>query len=313
MKKYWIIPVLLLFCSLLKAQDTEQLIKEANRLLEENKTDSAFIYLNKVKSKDPGNYDLINGFSKAYRQQQKYQESYDVISDGIKRYPDSVYLFFIRGELLYATMYTDGAIADFSRVLKMTTNDSIMMGAMLNRGACYIQRRDFQLAYEDFVRASLIDSTNLGVLNNIATVLDELGRPDESISILKKMIRIDSTFIGGYVNLGFQYTNQGKYREAIKYFDKALELQKDEPLTLNNRGSAKYFLKDYAGALEDINKSISIYPENSYAYRNRALVFIAQGKTDKACADIESSLEYGFTKMYGPEMEQLKKQHCSKN
>jgi hypothetical protein len=40
----------------------------------------------------------------------------------------------------------------------------------------------------------------------------------------------------------------------LKYFNKALTIEKDEPLTLNNRGLTKYNLKDYKGALNDINK-----------------------------------------------------------
>jgi hypothetical protein len=64
----------------------------------------------------------------------------------------------------------------------------------------------------------------------IATSLDELARPDEALWYLKKIITIDSTFIGAYVNLGFEYNNSGKDHEAVKYFNTSLTIENDELL-----------------------------------------------------------------------------------
>ena len=108
------------------------------------------------------------------------------------------------------------------------------------------------------------------------------------------------------------FTRLKKYKEAVQYFDKALAIEKDEPLTLNNRGLARYHLKDYKGALADINKSISVYPNNSYAFKNRALVYLALNQKEKACSDLAKASELGFTETYGGEVDELLKKHCSK-
>lgn len=92
----------------------------------------------------------------------------------------------------------------------------------------------------------------------------------------------------------------GRYEEALVYFNKALELDKDEPLTLNNRGYTRYKLNNLAGALEDIDKSIILYATNAYAYKNRALVYIALDK-EEACKDLQKARELQFEKQYGPE------------
>jgi tetratricopeptide (TPR) repeat protein len=240
----------------------------------------------------------------------KWEESFSFYTRGITQFPDSAYAYHHRAILLATLRYNDEAIADNTKALELVEKDSLRLMLFINRGTNYSQKRAFQKAYEDYYRAYLIDTSNTAVLNNMATVLDELGRREEAIVQLKKIIRIDSTFVGSYVNLGFQYTKLGKYKEAIEFFDKALSIEKDEPLTLNNRGLAKYYLTDYKGALNDINKSISIYPANSYAFKNRALVYIALKQTDKACIDIQAALDKGFTEMYGNEVIDLQKANC---
>lgn len=311
MKKIFLLLLLVsFFFQQSNAQKAKQLLEKAKALVEVNKTDSALLILKEVKEIDSLNYVAITMIAEIYFVQEKWEECYGTLSYGINFYPDSADLFFYRASLLYKTVNTDAAIADYTATLKLANDDTLIRRCLLNRGACYSQKRAFQQAYEDYFKANLIDSNNIDVLNNMATALDELGRSDEAISILNKIIIIDSSYIGPYVNLGYQYTKLGKYAEALRYFDKALLIDKEEPLALNNRGLTKYYLKDYTGAVADIEASIKIYPSNSYAFKNRALVYLALKQTDKACADLQKALDLAFTQMYGNEVLELKKANC---
>lgn len=311
MKKFFLLLLLVsFFFQQSNAQKAKQLLEKAKALVKVNKTESALLILKEVKKIDSLNYVAITMTAEIYFVQKKWDDCYEALSYGIKYYPDSSGLFYFRGGLLYITLNTDAAIADYTATLNLTNDDTLIRRCFLNRGDCYAQKRAFQLAYEDYFKANLIDSNNLDVLNNMATALDELGRSDEAISILNKIITIDSSYIGPYVNLGYQYTKLGKYAEALRYFDKALLINKEEPLALNNRGLTKYYLKDYTGAITDIESSIKIYPSNSYAFKNRALVYLALKQNDKACADLQKALDFAFTQMYGNEVLELKKANC---
>ncbi|MFK7810334.1 MAG: hypothetical protein AB8F74_21195 [Saprospiraceae bacterium] len=48
----------------------------------------------------------------------------------------------------------------------------------------------------------------------------------------------------------------------------------NNPLVLSNRGAARTELGKYDLAMLDINKSIEIYPENSFAFKNRAKLYL---------------------------------------
>jgi tetratricopeptide (TPR) repeat protein len=310
MRKFLLLPVLFLHLLHSSAQTIDSLLSRAGREMSAKRYKEAMQLYTKAWEKDSMNYRLLLDRGILYVEMKESEKAFYDFSRAIDLRPDSAEPYHRRAVILYSMMYTDEAIMDNTRALELAKDDTMRLMSFMNRGADKVQKRDFQGAYEDFTRASLIKPDDIGIINNISTVLDELGREKEAIDNLMRAIKIDSTFIGPYVNIGFLYTKLKRYKEAIVYFNKALIIEKDEPLTLNNRGLAKYYLNDLAGALDDINKSLSAYPGNSYAYKNRALVYLAKKENDKACADLKKANEKGFTQEYGEEVNELLKANC---
>lgn len=303
--------LLLLFLSLVAtAQPVKDLINQGQQLLGEKKFTEALVIYNKAFKKDSTTYDVFTGRGTAYFELKEFQLSYDDFSRAIALEPDSAIAYHYRANLMYILNYTDEAIADNTKAIERTSDEKFLLGCFINRGSAKEQKRDFKGAYEDFYRAYSYDTTDISVLNNLGTVLDNLGRQEEAIMYLKKAIALDSSFVGPYVNIGFQYSQLGRYEEALVYFNKALELEKDEPLTLNNRGFTRYKLNDLSGALEDINKSIFQFATNAFAYKNRALVYLALDKKEDACNDLKKARELQFEKQFGSEVNELLKKYC---
>jgi len=300
----------IIFSGFAGAQPVKDLIVKAQQLLVEKKFTEAIQIYNRAKQIDSTQYDLYTGRGTAYFEMKDYENAFNDFSKAISVKPDSALAYHYRANLLYTLLYTEEAILDNTKAIERATDDKFLLSCFVNRGSAKEQKRDFHGAYEDFIRAYSYDSTDIAIINNLGTVLDELGRRDEAIAFLKKAITIDSNFVGSYVNIGFQYTHMGKYEEALVYFDKALQLEKDEPLTLNNRGFARYKLNDLPGALDDINRSLMVFRDNSYAYKNRALVYIAMEKKEEACEDLQMAKTLQFEKQYGPEVNELLKKHC---
>lgn len=309
MKKLLLFPILL-GSMLLQAQPVKELITRGQQLLGEKKYIEALDVYNKAFKRDSTKYDVFTGRGTAYFELKEYQKCYDDFSRAIALEPDSALAYHYRANLMYVLNYTDEAIADNTKAIERTTDEKFLLGCFVNRGSAREQKRDYKGAYEDFYRAYSYDTTDLSVLNNLGTVLDDLGRREEAIMFLKKAIAIDSSFVGPYVNIGFQYTQIGRYEEALVYYTKALELEKDEPLTLNNRGFTRYKMNEFDAALEDINRSILLFNTNAFAYKNRALVYLAMDKKEEACQDLQRAKELQFEKQYGPEVNELIKKNC---
>ncbi len=240
----------------------------------------------------------------------QYQAAYETYTLLIELNPNNPIPYNQRALLLQNIQEFDLSIQDYTNALKLESSDSLKLTLHLNRGVARVKTRDFQGGYDDYMKAYLYDSLNIVVLNNIARVSDEVGKGDQTLTYLNKIIAIDSTFIGAYGNIGFKYHEMGEYRKAISYFNKVLKMEPNEPLGYSNRSYNYYKLGEYDNALNDINNSIRLYPTNSYAFRIRGLIYLAQKDQNRACKDFTDALEFGFTRMYGEEVETLKKKHC---
>lgn len=78
----------------------------------------------------------------------------------------------------------------------------------------------------------------------------------------------------------------------------------------NERGLAKSRKGDFQGAVEDYELVLKLDPANSFAYRNRALVSLAQKKTAEACEDLIHAEKLGFSRQYGDEVKKLLEANC---
>lgn len=81
--------------------------------------------------------------------------------------------------------------------------------------------------------------------------------------------------------------------EALKDFNKAIELDPlfDQPYFY--RANMKYSATDYKGALADYSKAIELNPGFADAYANRGNLYEALNQRDKACKDWIRANELG--------------------
>ena len=240
----------------------------------------------------------------------KLEDSFNDLNQALRIDPECIEAFIDRGLFYYRIHEFDKSVLDYTAALEIATQDSLRNAILVNRSSTYLKNRDYQQAIDDCNSILKNDSNDVGGLNNLAMALDGIGRGNETIGILKRIIVIDSTLVYPYMNIGFKLSLEEKYEEAMPYFNKAIELSPEMAITYNNRGYARFRLNDTDGALTDINKSIKLYPSNPYAYRNRGLVYHHLGKKTKACEDWNTAIKLDFTTIHGNEVKDLLKQNC---
>lgn len=84
--------------------------------------------------------------------------------------------------------------------------------------------------------------------------------------------------------------SQGKYRQGVVFYTKALDLNPQYVNAYNNRAHARNMLRDYAGAIEDCNQALKLVPSYSEAHLNRGRARRGQGNTDGALEDYNEVL-----------------------
>lgn len=292
------------------AQTRDTAYDRASALHDSNHNEEALQKINLLIEKDntKGSYYDLRGLIKA--DLGKMGEAAQDFSTAISRNPKEAMYYHHRAEAFYAMQNPDQAIEDNNAAIEYAATDSMKYAFILNRGSAKGMKRDFQGAYDDYMEVLKYDSTSQGALTNLGATMDDLGRSEEAVMYLQKVVRLYPDFVGGYANLAFRYAEKGEFKKALELNNKVVAMDPKEPLGYNNRGYVKYKMNDYKGALADINYSLSLYPANSYAYRNRALVYIAQKQMSKACDDLNAAVRYGFTEMYGEEVKELQAKYC---
>lgn len=71
-----------------------------------------------------------------------------------------------------------------------------------------------------------------------------------------------------YYDLAYELEEQGKYKEAIVFLDKAIEKKPDLKPALLNRGADKSALNDYSGAIKDYELILKYDSDNTLALMN---------------------------------------------
>lgn len=110
--------------------------------------------------------------------------------------------------------------------------------------------------------------------------LYQQGKYHEACKAYEKAIEINPTHTDAYNNWGIVLAALKKYEEAIEKYQKAIENKPNSADTYNNWGFALFYLKRYEEAIEKYAKSIEIGPDYVDAYYNwgNALLYLKRGE-----------------------------------
>lgn len=129
--------------------------------------------------------------------------------------------------------------------------------------------------------------------NNRGNAKSKLSYKEEAIKDYDKAIELDTNNSMAYNNRGNAKNNLELYKEAIEDFNKAIELNPNNSNSYNFRGNAKYNLKLYKEAIKDYDKAIELNPHYSNTYSN-----IGLNKINLVLYEEDIELNTNYSKYY---------------
>ncbi len=142
-----------------------------------------------------------------------------------------------------------------------------------------------------FNRVLKKDQHNREALYNRGRALSKVGSLEKSLEDFKQLTIIDPTnasYIGDYA-VSLHLNN--KQDEASLKFNLALSIEPNNPYRYSSRAFFKDRLGDLEGAIKDYEKAIELDPEDAIALNNKGLVEEKMGYQDKAKQSFDKSNE----------------------
>lgn len=301
--------------------DTAALKIKAWELYDETECTEAIIVVDRVLSEDSNRADMYMLRGICQLTVGEFEEGMNDLSHAIALEPHDPYYWKMRSLMHSIMLEFDAALQDMIAANKTLppytkgskSRDSLYTTMYGLLGACYSDVREFDSAMAYYNKVLAIDSNNEMAVHSAIITYIEQKEYKKAHSFLKKYEQIAGESLEPAIMYVWYYVSVGEYKKAIKLSEELLRIEKTPyGELLSNKAYAHYKLGELDQALEDINRSIDRNPSNSYAYKNRALIYIAKGKPTDACNDLRAALDMGYTTKFGTEVEELYVEHCNK-
>ncbi|MCF8531684.1 MAG: tetratricopeptide repeat protein [Reyranella sp.] len=171
--------------------------------------------------------------------------------------------------------------------------------ARLVRGSARMALGDKAVGGDDYSDAlkrydGMFNSRNPEALNLFrrAAAEDARGNTEKALSLYSEAVRLDSRTTLAFLGRGILLASRKRaYERAIEDLDKTLALEPDNVLALIRRGQAFSELGETARGLVDLDRAIALAPSSSQAYFYRGLIHSRRNETAAALSDYDAAVE----------------------
>ena len=133
-----------------------------------------------------------------------------------------------------------------------------------------------QSRYEDAMKAFRgglrLEPGHSGMRHNLILCLMRLGREDEALRAVDTLLIQSPKYTQAMVMRSDLLWDMGDSIGALEWVNKALDVNRYDPVMLHNRGLMLARMERYEEAEEDLDRSIYLDPSNARTYITRAMV-----------------------------------------
>lgn len=194
--------------------------------------------------------------------QKDYQTSRKLVENALKIDQKNGDALVLRAKLRDIEGDKFWVLEDFDKAIRYHPDNPVYYAerASYNLNQGYTAR-----AIEDLNKAFSLDSSMMEVLYLRAQAHANVQNWARALDDLTKCIELDTAKDASryYLARGTVYNRMGNTNKEMEDFNKAIELDKENPLAYINRSFTRYQLEDMDGACEDNEKALSLIQPNS--------------------------------------------------
>jgi tetratricopeptide (TPR) repeat protein len=161
---------------------------------------------------------------------------------------------------------------------------------ILDRGNEYFRNVKYEKAIEQY-EIVLKDSNHIVAWYNKGNVLYNLGNYEEAIKCYDRALEINPNYVDALSNKAIIFANLDKVDQAIKYIDRVLEINPNDGGTLNAKGVYHTRLDNHEEAIKWYDRALEINPKQPAVFFNKACSEVLKGDTESGIADLKKAIE----------------------
>ena len=160
------------------------------------------------------------------------------------------------------------------------------------RAMLALQNNQLEDADHWLQKASDLSSKDIDVLRLSAQVSGQLGRLDKTAKFCERVLAINSNDAMAWAFLGNARMANAQYEGALEALNKAISLAPNVPMILVNRGIALFLLNRNEEAIECLNRATKLEPATANAYFNLGRIYKTMGDFNQAAYQFDLAIKH---------------------
>jgi tetratricopeptide (TPR) repeat protein/peroxiredoxin len=195
------------------------------------------------------------------------------------------------GSVFFERGYMEQAETCFERALR---DDPSAAEALYGIGSVYLQQQKTEKARESFARAVQLHANYPDTLpnawNNLGILAARAGRTDEAIQNFQRALQLDSDHLIALDNLGNAYREKRRWEDAKTVLRRALQLNPEDPEANYSLGMVFAQLNDTELAYEYLQKALAARPAYPEALNNLGILYLHTQRQKEAESSFKESI-----------------------
>lgn len=210
------------------------------------------------------------------------------------------------GDASYKAKNYKSAIDCYNEAIKYNPHDPV---SYFKRGNTYKAMKDYNHAVEDYKKALELDPNYEEVIKTLQEMLAahnhaeinaafERGQKfyknkdfDNAIKEFERIIELDPNNVAAYNNRAYVYASKNDYTHAVDDYSRVIELDPKNAVAYNDRGYVNYMMHNYDLAIADYDKALQLDQNYVLTYCNRGSAYSVKRDFDRAIEDFTHAIK----------------------